>query len=144
MAASARPDCSVGVCCCGDFNGNLVRFYQTASRRTAFPFTCMLGPDWPCLLCTYLLIAIPSVVFAVFVCVLRVYHCGCVPEAWGVRRRGLWAAGLACMVLACASAHLLRSLWLSFPSRSPCCTCVVVHMLPCRALAILTDPCPTG
>jgi hypothetical protein len=44
-----------------------VTFYSCGHGSKSFPYTCLLGPDWPCLLCTYTLIAVPSLFFAYFV-----------------------------------------------------------------------------
>ncbi len=54
----------MSVCCCGTRNGNVVLFYRCKPTSRVFPFVCMLGPDWHCLVCTYALILVPSVAFA--------------------------------------------------------------------------------
>ena len=38
----------------------------SASRRR-FPAVCMVGPDWPCLICSFALILVPSVIFLVYI-----------------------------------------------------------------------------
>lgn len=32
-------------------------------KNTRFPFQCFVGPDWPCMLVTYTLMIVPSVLF---------------------------------------------------------------------------------
>lgn len=34
-----------------------------------FPFQCLVGPDWPCMVVTYAIITVPTVIFFVLVCV---------------------------------------------------------------------------
>ena len=38
-------------------------------KDSVFPFQCMVGPDWPCMLITYSIITVPSVIFFILVCV---------------------------------------------------------------------------
>ncbi len=60
---------AMSACCCGQRSGNVIRFYSCGPGSRIFPLVCMLGPDWPCLLCTYGLILVPSLAFAVLMCV---------------------------------------------------------------------------
>ena len=46
--------------------GNSYLLY--GQKDSQFPFHCFVGPEWPCMVCTYSLIIIPSIFFFVNVC----------------------------------------------------------------------------
>lgn len=64
-----RTDPTLAICCCpcprtGGWVGHNVHFYGTV-KRGVFPLFCMVGPDWNCLIVTYLLIIVPWIVFTI-------------------------------------------------------------------------------
>jgi len=40
-------------------------FLLFGAKDSRFPFHCFVGPEWPCMLCTYSLVIIPSIFFLV-------------------------------------------------------------------------------
>jgi hypothetical protein len=59
--------CAVALCPCGATNGNTRRLCRLTSSASTFPFTCVIGPDWPCLCITYGLIFGPTLAFLALV-----------------------------------------------------------------------------
>jgi len=47
--------------------GNTILLCGRHPGTGVFPFKCLVGPDWPCLICTYLLILVPNIMAFVFV-----------------------------------------------------------------------------
>jgi hypothetical protein len=43
------------------FVGNSILIFGRRSDR--FPYHCFVGPDWPCMLCTYALVIVPTIFF---------------------------------------------------------------------------------
>ncbi len=62
------PSSPAIICCpCGTSTGNVLFLYRSERLPRVFPFTCAIGPDWPCLCITFGLILAPSIAFFVFV-----------------------------------------------------------------------------
>ena len=57
--------------CCAKV-GNTILLCGPHPSAATFPFKCLVGPDWPCLICTYTLIIVPNVAALVWVYVARV------------------------------------------------------------------------
>jgi DHHC palmitoyltransferase len=48
-------------------NGNVMTFYRCKRDSRIFPYVCLWGPDWPCNLCTWVLILGPTIPFQALV-----------------------------------------------------------------------------
>lgn len=48
-------------------NGNVMTFYRCKRESRIFPSVCLWGPDWPCNICTWLLILGPTIPFQALV-----------------------------------------------------------------------------
>ena len=58
------------LCCCGTMVGNsrlLCGDVRAKGWGRVFPFICHVGPDWPCNICTWLLVGVPSITFTAFI-----------------------------------------------------------------------------
>ena len=53
-------------CLCGSKNGSVVTLYKCGQERTYFPFACVVGPHWPCILVTTACIIVPSVIIIIY------------------------------------------------------------------------------
>jgi palmitoyltransferase ZDHHC9/14/18 len=53
--------------CCGrpQYVGRMILLCGRKDSR--FPFQCLVGPDWPCMLITYALVSVPTIFFLVLV-----------------------------------------------------------------------------
>ena len=60
-----------GLLCCTKVGNTILLFGKHPGRRH-FPRKCLVGPDWPCLMCTYTLILVPNLLalIYVYVCLL--------------------------------------------------------------------------
>ena len=63
---SVRVDARLG-CCANARIGNTIVLYRANKSAMRFPKLCMVGPDYPCMSVTYLLVTAPSIAFLVFV-----------------------------------------------------------------------------
>lgn len=53
------------LCCRPTYVGRMILL---CGRKDAlFPFQCLVGPDWPCMLVTYSIVTVPTVFFFVLV-----------------------------------------------------------------------------
>ena len=62
MEMTATNEC---YCCRPQYVGKSILI--CGKKQSFFPSQCLVGPDWPCMLCTYSLISVPTILWMIWI-----------------------------------------------------------------------------